>query len=368
MCKTNNFPFICNNVIDNVFLWKDGLHLTYEGISQLLNNFLLYLTRFLLQSNEFNVNKFNSNLFLTQILIQLLKKQITDNFRSTSAANLDRKEMRTQNFSNVIIVNLNIDSLTFEFDELRLVVTGISNILIITETRLEDTFPLSQFHIDDFSTPYRLDRNRNTGGILIYIREDIPGRVVTKHCCPKDIEALFIELNFRKCKWLLCGLYHSTSHKDQYFFDNIDKALDVYSRYEKVILCRDFNSQICENYINTFIYHHNLQSINKEPSCYKNSNNPSCIYLFLKSRPRSFYQTKTFTGLKDFHRIVLSVFKIKQAKAKEMIYRGFKKFHEQYFNNHRHTELSSKSIKSYDTFENIFLNTLNKHAPRKKKY
>ena len=76
--------------------------------------------------------------------------------------------------------------------------TSIFDILIITDTKLDDTFPLSQFHIDGFSTPYILDSNRNGVGIMIYVREDIPSKIVTKHCFPKDIEALFIELNFRK--------------------------------------------------------------------------------------------------------------------------------------------------------------------------
>ena len=97
--------------------------------------------------------------------------KITDNYRSTSTADLDCisrfKEIRTQNFNNVIIGNLNINSLTFKFDELRLIVTDIFDILIITETNLDDTFPLSQVHIDGFSTPYILDRNRNGGGIII---------------------------------------------------------------------------------------------------------------------------------------------------------------------------------------------------------
>ena len=126
------------------------------------------------------------------------------------------KEIRTQNF-NVIIDNLNINSLAFKFDELRLLVTGIFDILIISETKLVDTFPLSQFHIEGFSTPCRLDRNRNGVGIIIYIKEDTPSKIVTKHCLPKDIEALLIELNFRKCKWLLCGFYHPLSQKDQCF-------------------------------------------------------------------------------------------------------------------------------------------------------
>ena len=193
--------------------------------------------------------------------------------------------------------------------------------------------------------------------------------MVTKHGFLKDIEALFIELNFRKCKWLLCGLYHPPSQKDQCLFDNIGKALDVYSTDEKVILGGDFNSQIGENCIDTFLDEHNLQSVNKEPSCYKNPNNPSRIDLFLTNSPRSFYQTETlFTGLSDLHKLFLSIFKttFTKSKAKEIIYRDFKKFNEQCFNNDLRTELSSKSIKSYGLFENIFLNKLNKHAPIKK--
>ena len=62
LCKTNSFYFICNNAIDNTFLWKNALHLTYKGISKLSDNFLEYLTSFLLPRNDFNVNKFNNNL------------------------------------------------------------------------------------------------------------------------------------------------------------------------------------------------------------------------------------------------------------------------------------------------------------------
>ena len=31
-----------------------------------------------------------------------------------------------------------------------------------------------------FYDPYRLDRNRNGGGIMLYIREDIPTRLIEK--------------------------------------------------------------------------------------------------------------------------------------------------------------------------------------------
>ena len=140
------------------------------------------------------------------------------------------------------------------------------DILIITETKLDDTFPGSQFHIDGFSKPYRLDRNRNGGGVIIYVREDILSKILTKRVLPTDIEALFIESNFRKCKWLLSGIYHPLSQSDQYLFDKLDNALDVYSNYKNILLVDDFNARIGETCLDTFLYQHELENVNKEPT------------------------------------------------------------------------------------------------------
>ena len=49
--------------------------------------------------------------------------------------------------------------------------------VIITETKLYNTFPASQFHIDGYFKPCRLDRNRNGGG-----REDICQRMSDNIC------------------------------------------------------------------------------------------------------------------------------------------------------------------------------------------
>ena len=39
----------------------------------------------------------------------------------------------------------------------------------------------------------------------------------TKHNSPRDVEDLFVELNFRKSKWLLFGTYHTPAQNDLYF-------------------------------------------------------------------------------------------------------------------------------------------------------
>ena len=94
-------------------------------------------------------------------------------------------------------------------------------------------FPTSQFLMKGSAKPFRLDRNRKRGGVMIYIWDDIPCRLLLEHVFPSDIEGLYIELNFRKCKWLLLGKHHPPSQYDQYYFNNLDKSMDTYRNYEK---------------------------------------------------------------------------------------------------------------------------------------
>ena len=59
---------------------------------------------------------------------------------------------------------------------------------MITQTKFGDTFPLDQFYVEGFTMPYRLDRNRNGGGIIIYVREHIPSKILEKHKLTQDVE------------------------------------------------------------------------------------------------------------------------------------------------------------------------------------
>ena len=50
------------------------------------------------------------------------------------------------------------------------------------------------------------------------------------------------------------------------FFDNIDKALDIYCSYDKIVSAEDFNAQEGQRLLDTFLYQHELHSINKYES------------------------------------------------------------------------------------------------------
>ena len=84
----------------------------------------------------------------------------------------------------------------------------------------------------------------------------------------------------------------------------------------------------------------------------------------------SFFKTETvFTGLSDFHKLVLSVFKLhfSKVKAKEISSRNFRDFKEDSFNRHLQNRLSAESVEEYAPFEKVFLDVLNKHTSLKKK-
>ena len=102
------------------------------------------------------------------------------------------KKVRLKNPKNVTTGNLNINSISGKFDQLKCLISNHVNILILTETKLDETFRISSFLIDGFSSPFRLDRNRKVGSILIYVRNDISSKLLAKHSFPNDIEGLFV--------------------------------------------------------------------------------------------------------------------------------------------------------------------------------
>ena len=61
--------------------------------------------------------------------------------------------MQLMVWTNPIIAQININSIQNRFQTLVSLVTSTSDILMISETKIDQSFPLSQFMIDESSMP-----------------------------------------------------------------------------------------------------------------------------------------------------------------------------------------------------------------------
>ena len=102
--------------------------------------------------------------------------------------------------SKIIIGHLKISSIRNNFDIMKPVLLDDIDISMATKTKLDDFFPASQFNVEGFRTPFRLDRNKNSGGIILYIRSYIVASKLTSFAFPNDIEAIFIDINLKDNK------------------------------------------------------------------------------------------------------------------------------------------------------------------------
>ena len=69
------------------------------------------------------------------------------------------------------------------------------DIFLISETKLDSSFPSGQLIIKDYSTPFRLDRNKKGVGLLLYVRDDIPCKILNEYTSEKLFKNVFVEIN-----------------------------------------------------------------------------------------------------------------------------------------------------------------------------
>ena len=113
--------------------------------------------------------------------------------------------------------------------------------IMVTETKLDDSFPASQFHVEVSSTPFRLDRNKNGGDIILYICSYILASRLTSFTFPNDIEAFFIEINLKGNKWLICCTYNPNRTFASNHLDHIANEINICTKnYDKILLIGDF--------------------------------------------------------------------------------------------------------------------------------
>ena len=92
----------------------------------------------------------------------------------------------------------NKNSLINKFDCLIQQITGNVDILMVSETKLDNSFPVGQFLKDGYGPPIRLDCDIHGGCLTLFVTEDVPCKLLSLE--NKHMEGFYVEINLRKAK------------------------------------------------------------------------------------------------------------------------------------------------------------------------
>ena len=173
------------------------------------------------------------------------------------------KSLRNKHKYNPFIAYINVNSLRYKIHDLRsMVLEIVPEVLTISETKIDDTFPDAQFLIDGFQNPGNFKKDRNKNGVITYIKRGIPHKRLSA-MEPKNLEVTCIELTFGKRKWGYVAIYRPPNQNVKDFITYLSKCLEqIVNHYDHIIVTGDINIntkdeaspgfQIYRNFLDTF--------------------------------------------------------------------------------------------------------------------
>ena len=150
------------------------------------------------------------------------------------------RDLRSKHPKNVFLGHLNVNSLRIKFESLNELIKDTFDIFLVTESKLDSSFPDSQFSIPGCRI-VRKDQNRNGGGILFYINEGIPFKVIKSKQLPGNLEILKLEIILDKMKILLMELYKPPSFNEKHFLFDLNNAYNFFcTAFQNITLIGKF--------------------------------------------------------------------------------------------------------------------------------
>ena len=86
-----------------------------------------------------------------------------------------------------------------------MILSAILVFFLISESKL-DSFFSKQFKINGYKI-FRRDRNRYGGGLLLYVNEETPCKILDQQTASSNREIMAFQYFRTKRKWLLLGIY-----------------------------------------------------------------------------------------------------------------------------------------------------------------
>ena len=147
------------------------------------------------------------------------------------------------------------------------------NIVILAETKLDDTFQTNQFIMNNFKKPYRLDNTKASGGLLVYILKSLASKRLESFQIPENTQIIPFEIILKNNKWLILAVYSPNKNVGRIFLYNLSNVLDFYlQNLSNVVIIGDMNLQTNETIMFDFMNKYNLISLITKSTCFKSLN------------------------------------------------------------------------------------------------
>ena len=166
-----------------------------------------------------------------------------DDLSAGEEAQVDMRHVRDNNKKQCIIASLNINSLPNKFVEIKeWLRSDAFDILSVQETKIDHTFPSTQFHVDSYNL-FRRDRVKGGGGIAVYIRDSI-ATLCKKHT-GRHLESILFDLQIGQRQFALISAYKPPSSDNITFTSEWTTLLDEATCISENVICvGDLNCDI----------------------------------------------------------------------------------------------------------------------------
>ena len=288
------------------------------------------------------------------------------------------KKIRSKYMKNVIISHLNVNSLGSKIMDVKeLMFTCKFDVLVLSETKLDASFRQNILDIDGYNC-IRQDKRSNSGGLIVYISNDIPYSAGVINICNDEIECMSIELNISDEKIMLLCCYKNPNTDSVIFKRFFEETLENASNtHENIVVIGDLNfNMLQENTLSNIMPTFSLTNIIHEVTCYKSSQ-PTLIDVMLVTKRRKFIHSfSEDTGISDFHNMIGGVLKHHKPvpKTKVITVRSLSKInYDLLISEVDDTELSQAVMASinandaYDMLHGKLCSLLDKYAPKRQK-
>ena len=269
--------------------------------------------------------------------------QVNDSISDSSGCEMYGELKEIFNCSGMKFVHQNVRSLLSKIDELRVLIADLNNnIHFLTLSEIWRDILDSEINIDGYRL-FRKDCNRNGGGVVIYVRDDL--NVVERLDITDSIETLWVHISLpHSCGFLLGTFYRPPNTSDYCDMDYIHKMeaiLDtVVLEGNEVLIMADFNCDFLRRRLNNcetkqlkFLFKSfGFSQMINQPTRVTNEYS-TCLDLVAVNCPKNISKSGVYSFCLGDHNLVYAIRKLNNKKVPPVVkcVRNYSKYNKDLF-------------------------------------